>query len=145
MACNDIHVDIRTEPRLLGSVRALVHGYLETYGIADERCAEIVLAVDEACTNSIRHAYGGACDKRLTMTLRRTTAHIEIVLSDTGTPAPADLLEKEAVSAPTAQNITPGGLGMTLIQEVFDEVAFQSGKKTGNQLTMRLTMPAEAR
>ena len=41
---------------VLESVRALTHPYMLCIALPKERAQEMVLAVDEACTNSIRCA-----------------------------------------------------------------------------------------
>ncbi|MCX5757731.1 MAG: ATP-binding protein [Candidatus Hydrogenedentes bacterium] len=65
----DIRIELSSEPRLLCSVRGLIAGYLNTHGFSEDRIREVVLAVDEACANSIRHSYGGEKDQRLTLSL----------------------------------------------------------------------------
>ncbi|NIP90019.1 MAG: ATP-binding protein, partial [Gammaproteobacteria bacterium] len=49
-------LEIAAHPRLLSTVRGMVRSYLAEAGFARERTDEVVLGVDEACTNAIRHA-----------------------------------------------------------------------------------------
>ncbi len=53
----DFEIQVRTEPRLLHSIRGLVWRYVRAAGFEEDRADEVVLAVDEACTNSMRHSY----------------------------------------------------------------------------------------
>ena len=53
----DLRVTVRSDPKLLTSIRSLVRGWVESWDIDDKTANDVVLAVDEACTNAIRHAY----------------------------------------------------------------------------------------
>ena len=47
----DVVVEVRSQPRLLQSIRGLVRGYVRAYGLPTEKVDDVVLAVDEACCN----------------------------------------------------------------------------------------------
>ena len=66
---DDMKVELRSAPMLLRGIRGLVRCYVADQGFGEDRCDEIVLAVDEACTNSMRHAYHGATDRVLDLIL----------------------------------------------------------------------------
>lgn len=116
----------------------MVRSYLHNHGVADERVQELVLAVDEACTNSIRHAYQQADDKELELSLDSRDGWIELVLRDTGIPAPYNRVRRKSEDDILAEVLTPGGLGMHLIYNVFDDVEFTPGETEGNTVVMRL-------
>ncbi len=137
----DIRLEIRSDARLLRSVRGLLRCYLEDRGFGEDRVNAIVLAVDEACTNSIRHAYGGCGDNVLVLTVGAAAAGLEIVLVDDGCPAPREVFVKKPFKEPDLENLKPGGLGIPLIFATFDEVEFRPGEERGNTLTMRLHRP----
>lgn len=143
MTGKDIAVEVASEPRLLTAVRGLIRGYLDQLDFPKERAEEAVLAVDEACTNSIRHSYRGDPHQPLRLTLRTTEGWIEIVLTDSGAPAPAESVCRKETVAPDPQAVEPGGLGVQLIYSVFDEVTFRPGKTKGNRVTMRLKRPPQ--
>ncbi|HRK33408.1 MAG TPA: ATP-binding protein [Candidatus Hydrogenedentes bacterium] len=140
----DINIDLVSDPRLLGSVRGLVRTYLLNEGFDSDRASEIVLAVDEACTNAMRHSYGGSTDNRLRLTVRKYARGIEFVLRDRGVPVPVEKCERKEIAVPDAAHLTPGGLGVQLIHRVFDEVKFQPGKTAGNRVVMRLISPEKS-
>ena len=142
MAKQDIRVEVLSDPRLLKSIRGLVREYLASFGVSAERIGEVVLAVDEACTNAIRHAYGLRKDRRIELILTSSGDGIEIVLRDEGVPAPADRVQRREFATPDLESLTPGGLGVQLIYEVFDEVEFTPGETVGNCVVMRLKTPA---
>lgn len=138
MEGKDLSIVFRSAPRLLCDVRAMVRSYLLNQGVAEDRVQEIVLAVDEACTNSIRHAYRGADDRPLELSLDSRDGWIELVLHDDGVPAPYERVRRKSEEDIIAEALTPGGLGMHLIYNVFDDVEFTPGAAAGNTVVMRL-------
>ncbi len=144
MKTPDIVMRIASKPRLLQSVRATVRTFLKCHGVPEDRLDELVLAVDEACTNSIRHAYSGDSEQKFELALDADGEWIEIEIRDEGATAPAEKMEKKAPApAPDAETITPGGLGVQLIHDVFDDVQFSPGTPRGNCVTMRVRRPED--
>jgi len=138
---SDIEICLRSDPRLLHSVRGLVWRYVRGFGLDDDRTDEVVLAVDEACTNAMRHSYHNRDGYPVWLTLRATDELIEIELRDEGDPAPEECLTRKELQPPDPLELRPGGLGVQLIYRVFDEVAFVPGSPRGNRVTMRLSRP----
>ena len=56
-------IESRTDNLL--EVREFVLDAARTFGFSEEEASKIVLAVDEACTNVIKHAYHYAPDKKI--------------------------------------------------------------------------------
>jgi len=116
----------------------MIRSYLVSQGVDEDKVQELVLAVDEACTNAIRHAYRGASDQFLELSLDVRDEWIELVVHDDGIPAPYDRVRRKSEQDIIAEALTPGGLGMHLIYNVFDEVDFLPGEGQGNTIVMRL-------
>ncbi len=146
MKPHEIILEVSADPKLLSTVRAMVRSYLAEAGFTRERTDEVVLGVDEACTNAIRHACKGREDECFSIIFRSDEEWIEIQLLDSGEPVPAEVFErKERVEPGDVSEIEPGGLGIHLIREVFDEVQFCPGSVEGNCVTMRLRRPKPGR
>lgn len=135
---HDIVVEIQSKPRLMQAIRGLVRGYVGSLGFPKDSVDDVVLAVDEACCNSIRHAYGGKDDGTLYLRLDTDGDMLEVELYDEGAPAPAERVARKELVTPDLDALTPGGLGVPLIYKVFDEVEFIPGQTQGNRLVMRL-------
>lgn len=129
---------MRAEPRLLHSVRGLVWRYVRAAGMSEECADEVVLAVDEACTNAMRHSYAHRPEETVWLDLGHDDDWLQIEVRDTGTPAPAESLRKKELAPPDPDDLRPGGLGVQLIHRVFDEVEFTPGAERGNRVRMRL-------
>jgi sigma-B regulation protein RsbU (phosphoserine phosphatase) len=89
------------------------------------------VAVDEACANIIRHAYGGRTDGDIRLACSVEDDRIEFTLTDRGR-APQDVARLQPRSV---EEVRPGGLGMHLIRSVMDEVRFRFGEGE-NQLQL---------
>lgn len=138
MTTPDIRIQLLSRPKLLKPIRELLRSYVAGSGFTDEQAQNVVLAVDEACTNAIRHSYGGSCDEVLELDLFSGENGIEIVLADHGAPVPPECLDLKNTLPPDPDTVRPGGLGVRLICTVFDAVEFFPGKERGNRVVMRL-------
>ena len=134
----DLHLTVRSDPKLLGSIRSLVRSWVDSWDVDVKTADEVVLAIDEACTNAIRHAYEGRCDGSVELTLHAAEEHLEFQVSDTGVSCPAESTERRPLQPPDVDDLEPGGLGIQLIHKVFDEVDFCPGESGGNCVTMKL-------
>lgn len=138
MSGNELHLELRSDPRLLCCLRALVRTYMGVIGYSPDRTEEVVLALDEACTNAIRHSYGGRTDQRLELDFAVKGEYTEIRLRDEGEPVSMERLSARAKEDRSPEAIRPGGLGVQIMYRVFDEVVFEPGVSAGNTVTMRL-------
>jgi anti-sigma regulatory factor (Ser/Thr protein kinase) len=100
-------------------------------GFADEEVGRMTLAVDEACANVIRHAYGNRQGERIVLTFIVHKDRFEIRVRDFGTPAePEDLQPRDL------KDIRPGGLGIHFIKSAMDEVNYDAPADGGGLLRM---------
>lgn len=137
----DLRLELTSDAMLLGSVRGLVKGYLSCQGFDRERSQEVVLAVDEACANAIRHSYGGRNDGLVTLTLLSDKEWAEMRVEDQGEPVALEKVARKTLEPPTIESAKPGGLGVQLMYAVFDDVQFCPGDCVGNCVIMRLRKP----
>lgn len=124
-------------------MRRMVRQYVEDHGVSSDKSNEVVLAVDEACTNAIRHAYDGQKNQDVSLVLKANEEWIEIVVRDMGRTAPADAVARRAPEPLKRDELTPGGLGVQLIYEAFDDVSFLAAEPQGNLVVMRLRRQAK--
>ncbi len=100
-------------------IRNAVRETSEFCGFSKTDVGDIVLAVDEACQNVIRHAYGGKGIGDISIELRQRSDAMIVMIRDF-----ADPVDISKVKPRDLDDIRPGGLGTHLIQEVMDEVDF---------------------
>jgi len=113
----------------LASMREEVRKFMRETSFDNDVSEVIVLAIDEACTNIIRHAYKGEA-KPFRIEMRRLQNRLRFVLRDYGIPC-----ERQKFPSRDLDEIRPGGLGVHIIQRVFDLVEY-SPQARGTRLTL---------
>jgi serine/threonine-protein kinase RsbW len=134
-----LKIELRSNPEMLCVVRNALGQVAAMQGFSEAECREVVLAVDEALTNIIRHAYLGDAEQPIEASFRRIHASpdgesgdaLEIVLEDHGVTA-----NPEKMCGRALEDIKPGGLGLHFIRKCMDTVEF-SRSNGRNQLTLR--------
>jgi sigma-B regulation protein RsbU (phosphoserine phosphatase) len=118
-------------PERLGEIRRAVAAAAGRMGCADGIVDDLVLAVDEACQNIIRHAYRGD-DGDIVVQLGCEAGHLVVRLIDFAPP-----VDVAAICPRSLDDVRPGGLGTHFIRTVMDEVAFLPAPAgAGNLLRM---------
>jgi len=116
----------------MAAVRARMRESATAFGFNEEIVNQLVLAVDEACTNIIRYAYEGRTDGKIEMDVVTQPDVWEVRLRDYGKKCePAKLKGREL------DKVRPGGLGLFFIQKAFDEVHFDVSPQEGTRLVLR--------
>ena len=124
-----------SSPAHLPVIRAAVERMCELLGMDSDSTGEVVLSVDEAMTNIIKHAYNG-----------QTGQTINVVLTPMGEPAPTALqiclfdrgqyVDPSQIKSRDLADIHPGGLGVHIITKCMDEVDYSPRDGGGTVLTM---------
>ena len=97
---------------------------------------QVQIAVDEACANVVGHAYTGMDPGDMEISCRVEDGTLVIQVRDWGQSFdPAEVVLPD-VTAPLEERDL-GGLGMFLIYQFMDEVAYTFDPERGNELTMR--------
>lgn len=104
-------------------------------GLDESQVYEVQLAVDEAATNIIEHAYCHAQDGIIQCSCEILPNGLKVILVDQGDPFDPDEVP-EPVFTTDIEEVKPRGLGLYLMRKVMDEVRFDFSAKRGNTLTM---------
>lgn len=121
-------------------VREFISEEARAYGFSEEDAGNIVLAVDEACTNIIKHAYQYATDKEIEVSIFQNKRSFEIRIFDSGKSFnPSEIRQpdlKEHIG-----HRKRGGLGVYLIKKLMDKVeySFHQGKRNEVRLIKYLS------
>jgi sigma-B regulation protein RsbU (phosphoserine phosphatase) len=128
-------MDLRFPARAdrLKVVRSAIHRVAELCGFDTAAVQEVIIAVDEACQNIIRHGYGGD-EGDIVIDVRRHDDALVIDLRDFGEP-----VDVEKVKPRDLDDLRPGGLGTHLIREAMDGVEFLSPPEGERGNILRLT------
>ncbi len=130
---------IKSRTEDLHELRQFIGAAAREYGFPNDEASKIVLAVDEACTNVIQHAYQGDPDKEIRVSIRTGKGAFEVVIEDKGRS-----FNPLAITTPDLkQHLRQhrrGGLGVHLMKTLMDEVEYSltPGKKNVVRLTKYL-------
>ena len=117
----------------LRGVRQALRQALDALGIEPRLRDRLVLAVDEACANVIRHGYGAGCRGDIGLRLLRDGAQLSFELSDHAPCVEAARLRPQPLG-----ECRCGGLGLALIDEVMDDWSIEpAAGGRGNLLILR--------
>lgn len=104
-------------------------------GLNEDQTHETQMAVDEACTNVIEHAYRGKPDGTLEITCERRGQEFIVTLRDFGARFDPRAVRAPKTSEPLAKRRI-GGLGLFFMRKLMDRVEFDFESGRGNRLTM---------
>ena len=120
---SELIVKSRTEN--LSLIRDFISTKASTAGLSKEDIENIMLSVDEACTNIIKHAYDSYPDGEIVINLEFNSEKILITIIDQGIT-----FNPDSVPDPDLQkyykNGRVGGLGMYLMKTLMDDVKYIS-------------------
>jgi anti-sigma regulatory factor (Ser/Thr protein kinase) len=135
MSLTEIHgpiiLELPSDPAVLFLLRGLVERLAERIGFQRREAERMVLAVDEACTNVIRHAYGGRIDERVVVTFEVKSETFEVRIRDFGRRKDPGSFQPRDLS-----ELRPGGLGTHLIRCAVDEVHYEHPEGGGTLLRL---------
>jgi sigma-B regulation protein RsbU (phosphoserine phosphatase) len=126
------------QPEQMRELRSALRSALDGAGIDAGLRDRLVLAVDEACCNIIRHAYGEHHSGDIAVRVSNEGSVLEFRLLDSAPP-----VDPCCVRAKPLGEVRAGGLGVALIESVMDEwglCARADGR--GNRLVMRKRVEA---
>ncbi|HTE62656.1 MAG TPA: ATP-binding protein [Solirubrobacteraceae bacterium] len=130
---SDIRLTLPARPENVAVVRHVLGALAEAFRLPDDVADNMRLAVTEACTNVVRHAYA---DDRGTIdvVVRPNGDALEVIVADDG----------RGIS-PSPDTAGPG-LGLPLIAALVDSLEIERNLETGSRIVMsflpRRTPPA---
>lgn len=127
--------ELESLPLFREHIKAVCHG---TAGLDEQALYDVLLAVDEICTNIITHGYAGMDAGSIIQHVEARAGELIVTLSDFGhafepvePPAPdanASIEEREI-----------GGLGLFFVHSSVDEIQYESSP-TGNTTRLVKTL-----
>jgi sigma-B regulation protein RsbU (phosphoserine phosphatase) len=114
-AAEPLELRFPAQPGELRGMRDALRERLRAWRLDDACASDVVMAVDEACQNVIRHAYRGDPDGVIELEVRRAGDELRIAVRDFAPPVdPAQIRPRRL------EELRPGGLGTHLIHSAMD-------------------------
>lgn len=122
---------IPSSPKFLRVVRAILAEITHEAGFDEKTGKDIILAVAEACTNVIKHSYGGDESKKIIISFSMHDDRLEIEIRDFGKK-----VDPKEIQHRKLEDVKPGGLGVLFIKSSMDEVEYDTSMRHGTTLTL---------
>ena len=126
---------VKSKTENLSKIRDFVSENALNAGIPMATVEDIMLAVDEACTNIIKHAYKLSPDGEILLNIAYDENKFTIIIIDYGRS-----FEPETVPLPDLQKYyrehKVGGLGIYLMKSLMDDVKYTSIPGKYNQVLL---------
>lgn len=124
-------INIKSNPNELKNLRGQIKKYLNE-NFNDLKVDEILLAIDEAAQNIIRHAYEMKANQPIDVEIQKTK-NFSIKIRDYGKQ-----VELSSIAPRKLDEVRPGGLGVHFIRTICKNVKYEHAKdnKGGTILTL---------
>ena len=129
------HLKIPSQTDNLDLIRNFVAGIAKKVGFNAEDVNKIELAVDEACTNVIEHAYHQDENQNIDIAIKIDYQKLSVVVTDKGMSFRMEEVEMPDMKTYLAE-LRVGGLGIYLMKTLMDEVDYQSKPGVKNEVRM---------
>lgn len=134
---NQISVNSTTEN--LALVRSFIESKANEYGFSDDTINKIVISVDEACTNIIKHAHKFNKSESIKIKVEKDNGEFKIILNYKGTAFDPNNLDDPDM-AEYFSKFRIGGLGIPIMKKFMNKIIFNHENPDMNSLTLIKTL-----
>jgi anti-sigma regulatory factor (Ser/Thr protein kinase) len=120
----DVKLTLPARPENVSVIRHVLGAFAEALRLDDELVEDLRLAVTEACTNVVRHAYPPDQAGPVEISIQPLEEHVSVIVSDHGR------------GIGTSSDTTGPGLGLPLIAAIADEVELLPVPGGGSRVAM---------
>lgn len=131
-----MRIEMSSDASELSPTRETVREWLTERGWGDHGSADVVLALDEALTNVIRHGYKNEPGRPIVIDVKPLAANehgpgVHLTIRDWAFQVPLD-----KICGRDLDDLRPGGLGVHLIRSLMDDACYEHAEGGGMRLTM---------
>ena len=128
-------VVVKSTTANLSKIREFMKETAHECGFSDDVIGKIILAVDEACTNIIKHAYKYSPNGNIHISIKFADTKFEISITDEGLHFNPVMVPEPDIQEYYKQKKV-GGLGVFLIKKLMDEVTYHTLTGNKNQVVL---------
>jgi serine/threonine-protein kinase RsbW len=120
----DVKLTLPARPENVSVIRHVLGAFAEALRLPDELVEDLRLAVTEACTNVVRHAYPPEVPGPVEVSIVPTDEHVSVIVADYGR------------GIGSSSDTNGPGLGLPLIAAIADEVELRPVLGGGSRVSM---------
>jgi anti-sigma regulatory factor (Ser/Thr protein kinase) len=121
---SDVRLTLPARPENVAVIRHVLGAFAEALQLPADVVEDMRLAVTEACTNVVRHAYHDGDLGPIDVVIRPAGEHLDLIVSDRGHGLGA------------SPDVGGPGLGLPLITALADKVDLQHEPRRGSRISM---------
>jgi serine/threonine-protein kinase RsbW len=132
-------LEIKAHTRNLARVREFVRGAVRRCNLPVREQHRVVLAVDEAVSNTVLHGYSGHSGGQVEVQIESEPGTLRFTIIDAGMPYDVARGANRRAGFDLRRHIQSGarrGLGLFIMRKVMDEIRYSSRDGQQNQLTL---------
>lgn len=138
-----VTLTIPAEAEYLDLVRLSLYGFAHKLGYSYEDIEDMKVAVSEACSNAVLHAYPEAySDASITIRYEKLEEEMHIRVMDKGTgfgEQMPDVQKAGLVRPASLDEWKPGGMGIYLMRALMDDV--EIAQEEGTEVILKKRLP----
>ena len=134
-SASTVAIECTARPECLGDILAFVDDACSRFGVHGSLAFDVKLAVEEACSNVIQHAYAGTAPGPLAVSIADAPDRLVIVVNDRATAFDPSTAAIPDTTSPWDER-EAGGLGLHLVRNVVDEMHYETSPDGLNSLTL---------
>lgn len=131
MELDRIHINITARPENLKQIRAMMARVTSAAALSEADAGAVILAVDEACSNIIKHCCKDDPTRSIDVTITLDKESLCVTMVDNG-----ESFDIKSIKPRNIEEIKPGGLGVHIIREVMDVVEYSHTPEGLNQVKL---------
>jgi serine/threonine-protein kinase RsbW len=120
-----VRLTIPAKPEYITLSRLALAGLSRVRRLPEDTLADLKLAITEACSNSVRHAYDGG-EGHVDISFELHDDRLVVEVADDGTGF-EESVELDGSRKGAGEELTEGGLGIAIIRSIADEVEIGGG------------------
>ena len=124
-----VRLTIPARPEYITLGRLALTAIAGVHPVSDETLHDLKLALTEACTNSVKHAYAEGGEGIVDIVYELQPDRLAVEVGDAGAG-----FEPEHADGSNGDELSEGGLGIEIIRAVTDEVEIEPREGGGSRL-----------
>ena len=137
-------LEIKSRTENLAEIREFINSAAVEAGFSKDAIDNIILAVDEACTNIIKHAYKYFPDGKIILNLKTDKKTFTIEIIDYGKSfEPGLVTNPDLLKYFNEKRV--GGLGMYLMKALMDDIKYTSVPGKFNRVSLTKNINSNGR